>query len=647
MRILMLTQWFDPEPAFKGLAFARKLVERGHQVQVLTGFPNYPEGRLYPGYRIRPWQRERLDGIPIVRVPLYPSHDRSAVRRAWNYASFAIAATVLGPALVGRPDVIYAYHPPGTVGMPALALGRWFRAPVVYDVNDLWPDTIFSTGMLSGGLARRLLDRFCGFLYRHADRVTVVTPGFRRTLIERGVNADRVHVIYNWAPGEPALGEPALGEPALGEPALSEPASGEPALGEPALGALDKPAGPAPPFSAAREERFSVVHAGNMGLAQGLDAVLEAARLCAAAVPQARFVFLGDGVDARRLKRQAAEMHLANVEFLPRQSFAAANAILATADVLLAHLKDDPLFAITIPSKTQSYLAAGRPILMAVHGEAAALVATAGAGVSAEPGNPGSIAEAVRRLAAMPAEERARMGRAGREFYEKELSRDRACQCFEEVFQRAAAQPALPLSKRLFDLAVAAPALLLLSPLMALIALAIRLTMGSPVLFRQVRPGWMERSFQILKFRTMGDARSPDGRPLPDADRLTGLGRFLRSTSLDELPQLWNVWKGEMSVVGPRPLLPDYLPRYSERQRRRHEVKPGITGWTQIQGRNTLPWEQKFDLDVWYVDHRSLWLDGKILAATLWRVIGRKGISRPGHATMPEFLGTPVQEPPR
>ena len=141
MRILMLTQWFDPEPAFKGLTFARKLMERGHEVEVLTGFPNYPAGKLYPGYRLRLWQRESVDGISIVRVPLYPSHDRSVVRRAWNYLSFALAATILGPALVGRPDVIYAYHPPGTVGLPALALSRWFSAPVVYDVNDLWPDT--------------------------------------------------------------------------------------------------------------------------------------------------------------------------------------------------------------------------------------------------------------------------------------------------------------------------------------------------------------------------------------------------------------------------------------------------------------------------------------------------------------------------
>lgn len=201
-------------------------------------------------------------------------------------------------------------------------------------------------------------------------------------------------------------------------------------------------------------------------------------------------------------------------------------------------------------------------------------------------------------------------------------------------------------AKRLFDIAAALAVLAAFWPVLALVAIAIRLRMGSPVLFRQQRPGWREVPFCILKFRTMREDCAPDGRPLPDGERLTRLGRFLRAASLDELPQFWNVLKGEMSVVGPRPLLPEYLPRYNPRQHRRHEVQPGITGWTQIQGRNALSWEEKLELDVWYVDHRSLWVDLLILAATLRQVLGRKGISRPGHATMPEFLGTPEETRP-
>lgn len=193
--------------------------------------------------------------------------------------------------------------------------------------------------------------------------------------------------------------------------------------------------------------------------------------------------------------------------------------------------------------------------------------------------------------------------------------------------------------KRFFDVVTAAIVLSLAAPLLAIIALMIRLTMGRPVLFRQVRPGYRGRPFILYKFRTMREAIGPDGQPLPDAERLTGLGQFLRKTSFDELPQLWNVLRGELSLVGPRPLLMHYLPLYSPEQARRHEVRPGLTGWAQVNGRNAIDWNRKLRLDVWYVDHWSLWLDLKILARTFAKVLWREGISQSGHATMPEFTG--------
>ncbi len=194
--------------------------------------------------------------------------------------------------------------------------------------------------------------------------------------------------------------------------------------------------------------------------------------------------------------------------------------------------------------------------------------------------------------------------------------------------------------KRLLDIVVAAVALVLLSPLIALVAVAIRLSLGTPVLFRQLRPGYQARPFSILKFRTMNEARDPRGGLLPDSERLVGVGRLVRRLSLDELPQLWNVLCGDMSLVGPRPLLMEYLGRYSPEQARRHKVRPGITGWAQINGRNAITWEQKFAHDVWYVDHRSFWLDLRILVTTIWRVLTRHGISQEGHATMPHFMGS-------
>ncbi len=195
--------------------------------------------------------------------------------------------------------------------------------------------------------------------------------------------------------------------------------------------------------------------------------------------------------------------------------------------------------------------------------------------------------------------------------------------------------------KVLLDRAAAALGLALLSPVLAAVAAAIRIRMGAPVLFVQERPGLGGRLFRLVKFRTMRAAADARGDPLPDAERLTGLGRFLRTTSLDELPQLWNVLRGELSLVGPRPLLVQYLSRYTPEQARRHEVLPGITGWAQVNGRNALSWEEKFAFDVWYVDHWSLALDLRILALTAAGVFRRRGISQEGHATMPEFTGTP------
>lgn len=194
--------------------------------------------------------------------------------------------------------------------------------------------------------------------------------------------------------------------------------------------------------------------------------------------------------------------------------------------------------------------------------------------------------------------------------------------------------------KRSLDFSLSATALVVLSPVLAGLALMVRSRLGSPVLFSQVRPGLNGKPFRMYKFRTMTDARDAAGNLLPDSERLTAFGKWLRASSLDELPELINVLKGEMSLVGPRPLLMEYLPLYSPEQARRHEARPGITGWAQINGRNAISWEQKFALDTWYVEHESVWLDVKILALTVWSVLRREGISAAGEATMPKFTGS-------
>ena len=198
--------------------------------------------------------------------------------------------------------------------------------------------------------------------------------------------------------------------------------------------------------------------------------------------------------------------------------------------------------------------------------------------------------------------------------------------------------------KRALDFVVSAAAIVLFFPLLVVLSLAVFCALGMPVFFVQERPGQGGKIFLLIKFRTMRDAAGANGKPLVDAERLTLLGRWMRKLSLDELPELFNVLKGDMSLVGPRPLLPQYIDRYTPEQARRHEVKPGITGWAQVNGRNTITWEEKFDLDVWYVDNQSLVLDLKILAMTVWKVLAREGISADGQATMPEFMGTAAKE---
>lgn len=619
MRILLFTQWFDPEPAFKGMLFARKLAALGHEVEVLTGFPNYPGGKIYPGYRIRLWARERLDGIDVLRVALYPSHDNSALHRIFNYASFGILAAALGTALIRKPDVMYVYHPPISVGFAAVVIGFLRRIPFVYDIQDLWPDTVAASGMMSNPAALGLLGGLCKFVYRRASHITVLSPGFKAILAKRGVPRGKMDVIYNWC-DETAF------------TSTSRPVT--------RLGTAD---------------RFGILFAGTMGLAQGLDSVLLAAQICRTTVPVAQFFFMGGGVERTRLERMAGDMQLDNVRFLPRQPMQAMGRVLAGADALLVHLKDDPLFRITIPSKTQAYLAAGKPIIMGVRGDAASLVKQSQSGVFCEPGDPQSIANAVKELVDAGRENLAAMGRSGRAFYDGALSASLGAEAFDRVFKEVVKTEHRMrnrqsgwrfLVKTLFDRAAALSGLIAFSPLYIGASLLVWVSIGRPILFRQHRPGRFAKPFMLLKFRTMSERREPGGKLLPDSDRLTRVGRLLRATSLDELPQLWNVLRGDISMVGPRPLLMSYLPRYSTEQARRHDVMPGITGWAQVNGRNALSWEQKFHLDLWYVDHWSIRLDLKILWLTVRKVLRREGVNQRGEATMAEFMGSQPRPAP-
>jgi len=403
VRVLLLTQWFDPEPTFKGLVFAKELLWQGFDVEVVTGFPNYPGGKLYPGYKIRFIQREVIDGVQVTRLPLYPSHNQSALGRVLNYVSFAASSLVYGVLRAKRPDVVYAYHPPLTVGIAASLIRLFRRVPVVYDIQDMWPDTLRATGMVSNSRALDIVGTICKAVYRSVDRIVVLSPGFRKLLVERGVPERKVDVIYNWC-DEASMGNPA------GDLPKDFPGS----------------------------ESFTIVFAGNMGKAQALDAVLAAAGVVQKKAPEICFVFIGGGVEVDNLKRIAHEKKLHNVRFLQAVPMAEIGGVLAKGDALLVHLRKDPLFTITIPSKTQAYMAVGKPLLMAVEGDVADLVKAAGCGVIAEPENPESIADAALKLFSLSSAERNAMTERSKEYYKSKLSLKVGVEKFAAIFRQSA-----------------------------------------------------------------------------------------------------------------------------------------------------------------------------------------------------------------
>ena len=403
MRILFLTQWFNPEPAFKGLAFAKELVRRGHEVQVLTGFPNYPGGKIYPGYRVKPIQYETMEGISVIRVPLYPSHDSSSLKRVLNYTSFAISAALLAPFVIKQADVVYAYHAPATIAFPAMVL-KYFRGiPFIYDINDLWPDSLAASNMLKNRLILGCVDLWSNLTYRIASRIVVIAPGVKEKLLERGVPESKIAIIYNWCDEKQGAVEKA------------GLADAEPGL-----------AG-----------RFNLIFAGTMGKVQGLDAVIDAAKIVGRQEPRIQFVFIGGGVEVERLKGRLVAEGVGNCLFLPRRPVSEIGAVLARGDMLLVHLQDTPLFEITIPSKTAAYMHAGRPVLMAVRGDAAALVRTAQAGVCCAPEAPDELARTVLAAHAISQAEREQMGRNGRDFYDREMSLRIGAGKFEQLFHEA------------------------------------------------------------------------------------------------------------------------------------------------------------------------------------------------------------------
>lgn len=394
VKLGMVSQWYDPEEGSAGVpaTIARSLRRRGLDTSVVTGFPNYPYGKFYPGYTLRASQREVRDSIPVHRVALYPSHERSSVKRIVSYLSFAASASTLGLRTLMSCDVGLVYSTPATAAIPALAAKAVRRVPFVLFIQDLWPETVLASGMLaSSAITRRLewaLHRFCNQVYRSAGRIAVISTGMRELLIERGVPPAKIEVVHNWV--DEALFRPV---------ALDLHLQAE-------LGIA---------------EQFSVMYAGSLGDLQGLDVAVRAAEMLQD-LTDFRLVLVGSGVAESGLRRMVADARLANVIFAGQRPLSEMSSLLRAADVQLITLRDLPLFHATMPSKVQCILSAGRPVISSAPGDVGDLIRRSGAGIACPPEDPAALALAIREMYQLSRTERERLGWVGHEFYRTQLS---------------------------------------------------------------------------------------------------------------------------------------------------------------------------------------------------------------------------------
>ncbi len=406
-KVLFLTQWFEPEPAHKGLKFVQALRDRGYDVEVLTGFPNYPTGIIMPGYRLGAYRLEIMDGVKIHRVFLYPSHSKSSIGRSLNYLSFFVSSLAFCLFRGRRFDAVYVYHPPVTSAL-AVALSRIVsRRPYVVDVQDLWPDAVAVSGMKGSGTAARVLGPVCSYIYRRAAVVMGQSESMTQRLVERGADPRRATTTFNWADEDSARPHGTLDMTTFG-------------------------------FAG----RFNFVYGGNLGRVQGLETLVQAAVEAGKAVPEILLTLIGDGTERDSLVGMLAALGSDNVQIRPAVPQSQIGDVFSAADVLVLHLLDQPAFEVTIPSKTQFYLACGKPVLAAIRGEARDIVISAGAGVAATPGDVQSIAAAMVDLARRPRPELEAMAANARRTYAERFSfaaaSDRIAATIGQVFDDAA-----------------------------------------------------------------------------------------------------------------------------------------------------------------------------------------------------------------
>lgn len=405
MKILFFHQRYDPEPEVKGGIFVRKLIDKGCEIKVITPIPYFKNGNLYPGYsRYKLLQRDKRDGALIYRVPVFYSHTTSRFSRALYYLSIAINTFLVGIFLCKRVDCVYVCGPPVSVGLSGFIVSKIFRKKIVYDLQDLWPESIPSAGISLHPILNYLLNYWCLFFYKKISHIVVQSNGIKDILASKGLDKKNITVVYNWC-----------NEKLAPQTCHSE-----------AEFNID---------NIYKKNKLNIIFAGNIGKAQGLDVLIEVANSIQIQNIQAHIVLIGNGVEVSRLKNMVYSLGIKTMSFVDEVPIDEINAYLSRADFLLIHLRKSFLFSKTIPSKTQAYLASGKPILICVEGDAKEIVLKSGGGIYAEPESAKSIINAINKILLMSQKELNNMGENGRNFYYKNMSIDIGVDNFIRVFK--------------------------------------------------------------------------------------------------------------------------------------------------------------------------------------------------------------------
>jgi lipopolysaccharide/colanic/teichoic acid biosynthesis glycosyltransferase len=571
---------------------AQRVLQKGHAFTVIASELSYLSGKAVTG-RSGLYAEQDIDGLKVLRAYAYPSLHRSFVWRVFSFFTF-FGTAFLTALKIGSIDLVIGTSPPIFQAVSAWAVAFVRRRPFLLEVRDLWPDFAIDMGVLTNpvliGLSR-LLERF---LYASATHILVNSPAYREYLLKHDVPPSKVTLISNGV--DPSMFDPA--------------SSGEKVRQQFKL-----------------EGKFVVGYAGAIGMANDLPTVLRAADQLRKR-PDIAFLIAGDGKERVRLQAEAAQIALKNVIFTGKLCKAEVAEMLAASDACVAILKDIPMFRTTYPNKVFDYMAAGRPTLLAIDGVIRKVIEESGSGIFVPPGDETALADSILKLAENRFEARA-MGLRGRTYVTEYFNRNQQGQEFLELCEDLVQQWNRGFNgfyrrsgKRVFDLVLAIPLTILLLPVLILIALIVKLTSRGPVFFNQWRLGKLGQVFLAYKFRTMlHRERSHHVEIRAGNPEVTGVGEFLRRFKLDELPQLFNVLKGDMSLVGPRPPLPQQMDEYDAETLPRLRVRPGLTGLAQIYGGTQMSWPQRWQYDLQYVRQVSLLLDVRILLRTILVVV--------------------------